>query len=69
MKANRTLLQMMYARVIEEMTQLGHISAEEAMDLFYNSQTFQLISTGVADMHCRSDKYLSEEVLREYNKK
>lgn len=44
---------------------MGHVSADEAMDMFYNSQTFQLISEGVADMHCLSDKYLAEEVLRE----
>lgn len=65
MKANRTLLQMKYARIIEEIAGMGHVSADEAMDMFYNSQTFQLISEGVADMHCLSDKYLAEEVLRE----
>jgi hypothetical protein len=38
---------------------------EQALDLFYRSKTFELISEGVADMHCLSDEYLAEEVERE----
>ena len=41
-------------------------SYEEALDLFYNSITFELISEGVADMHCMSDEYLTDELLLEY---
>mgnify|MGYP007101844881 CR=1 FL=1 len=29
------------------------------------SKTFQLINQGIADLHCRSDRYLAEEVERE----
>lgn len=65
MEANNTLLQMKYARIIEQIaTDLG-IPNVDAMDLFYNSRTFQLISQGIADLHCRSDHYLAEEVERE----
>ena len=39
------------------------------MDIFCNSRTFQLISEGVADMHCFSDLYLAEEVERETHHK
>lgn len=35
---------------------------------FYKSKTFELISEGVADMHCLSDDYLAEELLIERNK-
>ena len=35
------------------------------MDFFYNSTTFELISEGVADMHCLSDEYLADELLLE----
>ena len=60
MEANETLLQMKYARIIEQ------IAADlDAMDRFYNSRTFHLISQGIADLHCRSDRYLAEEVERE----
>lgn len=39
---------------------------EEAADIYYNSETAAMIEDGTADMHCRSDKYLAEEVWREY---
>jgi hypothetical protein len=42
-----------------------YISNVDAMDMFYNSRTFQLISQGIADFHCRSDRCLAEEVERE----
>ena len=41
------------------------MSVEDAMDMFYNSNTMQLIQDGVADLHCRNDEYLAEEVLEE----
>ena len=42
------------------------ISLNEATDIYYNSETANLIEEGVADLHCRSDKYLAGEVWREY---
>lgn len=36
------------------------------MGLFYDSETFKLIHEGIADMHCRSDLYLADELLKEY---
>ncbi len=36
------------------------------MEVFYNSVTAQMIQDGVADLHCRSDHYLAEEIYREY---
>lgn len=32
----------------------------------YDSETFNLISEGVADLHCMSDQYLVDELLAEY---
>lgn len=66
MQANSTILQMKYARIIKEFAEKTHISYEDAMGLFYDSQTFILIKEGVADMHCRSDLYLADELMREY---
>lgn len=42
-----------------------NVSLDDAMDMFYNSETIQLMEEGVADLHCRSEKYLAEEVWRE----
>lgn len=75
MKANVTslhdegwhaILEAKYSRIISEMSQMYHIPLEKAMDMFYNSDTMQLMEEGVADLHCRSDKYLAEEVWREF---
>lgn len=67
MEANETILEMKYARIIKAMADMRNITLEEAMDIFYNSQTFNLINDGVADLHCRSDLYLAEEILMEYD--
>ena len=65
MKADKTLLEMKYARIIEAIAKEQSISREQAMEMFYNSNTFKLISEGVADLHCRSDLYLADEVILE----
>ena len=65
MEANETILHMKYARIIQQIAADLGISNVDAMDHFYNSRIFQLISEGIADLHCRSDRYLAEEVERE----
>lgn len=35
------------------------------MDIFYNSPLFELIDKGVADLHCRSDQYLADEIIKD----
>lgn len=66
MTANKTLLQRKYARIISIFADKASISYDKALRLFYDSQTFILISEGVADMHCMSDDYLAEELMMEY---
>lgn len=65
-EAFHTILEAKYARIIEAISQLHNVSFEEAMDIFYNSPLLPLIEEGVADLHCRSDHYLAEEIWREY---
>ena len=60
------ILEAKYARIIEAMSQLHDMSLEEAMDIFYNSPLLPLIEEGVAELHCRSDRYLAEEIWREH---
>lgn len=64
-EAYHAILGAKYARIIEEMSRMYHITMEEAMDRFYSSDTLQLMEEGVADLHCRSDKYLAEEIWNE----
>ena len=68
MIANKTLLQRKYARIIRIFADKASISYEKALGLFYDSQTFALMSEGIADMHCMSDEYLAEELMIEYDK-
>ena len=67
MTADRTLLQMKYARIISLISKKKNIDEEKAMELFYNSDTYMLISKGISDFHCLSDAYLSDEILMEQN--
>lgn len=69
MNANQTLLQMKYARVISRFAQMLDISLDEALGLFYHSDTYRLVKNGVSDMHCMSDEYLAEELRDEYLEK
>ena len=66
MQANPDILQMKYARIVKLFAEQAGISYEEALGKFYDSETYELISEGVADMHCFSDDYLADELLLEY---
>lgn len=65
MQAERIILDMKYARIIEIISQYLGITIEKAMDIFYKSPIFELIDKGVADLHCRSDQYLAEIIIEE----
>lgn len=54
------------ARIITCISEMYNVSLQEATDIFYNSETANLIEEGIADLHCRSDKYLAEEIWLEY---
>lgn len=69
MMANPILLQRKYARVIECFAKKQGISLDEAFDLFYRSEVYQLMRDGVSDMHCMSDLYLAEELRLEYEER
>ena len=56
------------ARIILCISEMAGVSIQEATDMFYESQTANLIE-GVADLHCRSDKYLATLVIEEYQEK
>ena len=67
MQANPDILQMKMARIVKLWAERTGMTYEEAMDKFYESKTCELISEGVADMHCLSDDYLVDELMIEYN--
>ena len=65
MEANKVLLQSLYKKIIMEFANQTGKSLEESMDYFYTSQTYELISQGISELHCRSVKYLAEELMLE----
>ena len=69
MMANPILLQKKYARDIACFAKQQGISLDEALDLFYRSEVYQLMREGVSDMHCMSDLYLAEELRLEYEER
>ena len=68
MTANPVLLCRKYAHVINALAEHLNIGIRESMHMFYNSQTYQEMRAGISDMHCRSDKYLAEEIALEFVK-
>lgn len=69
MTANPILLQKKYSRIIEHFASKESCSLDYALDFFYHSKVYRLISEGVSDMHCMSDEYLTEELISEHNEK
>lgn len=69
MQANQAILQMKYARIVKMFAEMSNLTYEDALGKFYDSQTYDLISNGVADLHCFSDEYLADELLIEYGYK
>ena len=69
METNETILQMKYGRIVKAFAKEAGISLDEALDKFYNSNTFILMDEGIADMQTMSDIYLTDELLIEYGYK
>ena len=67
MQADKTLLQMKYARVVAMFAAQQGLSMEDALDFFYHSETYQELREGIADLHCRSDQYVADELALEYH--
>ena len=67
MLADKTLLQMKYSRVVALFAGQQGLSMEEALDFFYHSVTYQELREGIADLHCRSDQYVADELAAEYH--
>lgn len=65
MEITDTLKLLKYARIIKGFAEQMQMTYAKAMDLFFHSLTFQLLQDGEADLHCRSDLYLIDELKME----
>lgn len=54
------------ADIIKAISELYGVTLIEATDIFYESKISELIEEGIADLHCRSSKYLATLVWEEF---
>ncbi len=69
MNANPILLQKKYARLVELFAKKRGVSVQNALEFFYHSDLYKLVSQGVSDMHCMSDDYLVQCLMEEWCEK
>ena len=67
MIANSVLLQKKYAKIVSRYADKYNIKPELALNRFYRSDLYQLICSGVSDLHCMSEDYLAEELADEWS--
>ena len=63
-KTDRILRDIKYSRIIDVIAEKQCISLEDAMEMLYTSPLFEIIDDGTADLICRSDLYLADEIIR-----
>ncbi|MCD8304214.1 MAG: DUF3791 domain-containing protein [Prevotellaceae bacterium] len=68
-ESRQVILDRKIASVIRTYAQRYNVSLAEAADTFYCSVTAELVGERIADMHCRSDGYLAEELWLEVQKR
>ncbi len=59
---------MKYARIVKIFAELSGMRLEDALDFFYASDIYRMMSEGIADMHCLGDGYLAGLVAEEWKK-
>ena len=64
-----TVMQGKYRGVIELLASRLRISADKALDLFYNSDTYKCLTLRNGDLLLKSDLYILDEIIRELQDK
>ncbi len=54
------------ANIIRNISETYNVSLEKAIDIFFKSDTAGMIEDGIADLQCRSDRYLAQCVWDEF---
>ena len=66
MEANSVLLQKKYARIVALFAEQMQLTLNDALEFFYRSETYQELCNGIADLQCRSDQYIVDELKLEF---
>lgn len=53
------------SHIIMMLAETLHIDAEQALDLFYSTRTYQLLSDPKSGLQLMSDQYIVDDVLKE----
>lgn len=62
-------MQSKYYDIIEQLAARLHITSNKALDLFYNSDTYQLLMRRTGDLYLMSSLYIVDEIIRELQSK
>lgn len=54
--------------VINMLAEKLKISKDEALEIFYNSKTYETMAEGLGDMHCMSEYFIRDEIVDELKK-
>ena len=57
------------ANIINTLSECYNITIEKATDIYFRSETATMIEDGIADLQCRSNRYLAQCVWDEYQEK
>lgn len=58
-----------YYGIVELLSSRLRISKDKALDIFYNSHTYQCLTQQAGDLYLMSDLYIADEVIRELQDK
>lgn len=60
-----SVLQRKLARIVMRLAESANISPEEALDVFYKSETYKLLTNSTTGLYLMSDDYILEDLLQE----
>ena len=63
------VMQGKYYSIVELLATRLHISSLQALDIFYNSESYQRIVHRLGDLYLMSDAYIVDELMRELQKR
>ncbi|MDR0944529.1 MAG: hypothetical protein LBM41_08390 [Ruminococcus sp.] len=69
MTRRRFLLNHKYLRIINLVYEKTGITRRKVIEMLFKSDVYADMETGLGEMHCRSDGYLADEILRELDEK
>lgn len=63
-----SVLQRKLARIVMMLAESEGINPEQALDVFYNSETYNLLTNPASCLHLMSDDYVLEDLKDELSK-